>query len=107
MTLLRGFGALDVEAQLDTYAEDATVITADRVYRGKDEIRDYIEGFVAEFSQEGISMETDMFLFEGKIGLVVWSGDSPQNSYDFASDTYVVEDGKIVSHTFAAKVTPK
>lgn len=107
MDHLRGYGALDVDMMMAPFAEDAKVITPERIYSGADEIREYFETLVAEFSQPGISMETHALIFEGDTALVTWSAESPQNTYTFASDTYVVEDGKIVTNTSAGLISAK
>lgn len=107
MSHLRAVGALDLDAMVADYAEDATLLTASRVYSGTDEIRAFHQAYIDEFSQSGIATETEMMVFEGGTGLLVWSGESPENVYEYAADTFVVEDGKIVSHTFAAKVRAK
>jgi ketosteroid isomerase-like protein len=107
MDHMRAIGALDVDAIVATYAEDAAFITADRVYAGAGEIREFYDGFVAEFSQPGISMETDAMMFAGNTFFNTWRAESPDNVYEFGADTIVVEDGKIISHTMAVVVTPK
>lgn len=107
MSHLKAIGALDVDAAVSDYAEDASIITPDGVYTGPDEVRAYYETLIEEFSQPDISMETQTLVFEGKTGFLVWTGESPDNVYEYAADTYVVEDGEIVSQTFAAKITPK
>jgi len=44
---------------------------------------------------------------EGDYAYIVWSADTPDNIYDFGSDTFVVKNGKIVAQTFAGKIIPK
>lgn len=107
MNHLRAFGALDVDAVVETYSDDAEIITAERVFSGPEEIRQYYEPVIAEFSQPDISMETDVIVFGDTTGFIVWHAESPDNVYEYAADTYFVEGGKIVSHSSAAKVTAK
>ena len=107
MANLRAMGQLDADALVATYKDDATIITPSKLYSGPDEIRAFHEAMVAEFSKPGISMETESLQFSGNTALIVWRAESPDNLYEHATDTYVVEDGKIVSHTFAAKIIPK
>lgn len=107
MRHLQAFGQLDVDGIVADYAEDATVITADGVHSGKEEIRDFYEGLVGEFSQDGISMETQALVFEGKLAFLIWNGESPDNVYEVMTDTYLVEDGMIVSQTFGGKMMAK
>ena len=46
-------------------------------------------------------------IFEGDYAYLIWSGETVDNNYEFATDTFVVRNGKIVMQSFAAKVTPK
>ncbi|MDW4549594.1 nuclear transport factor 2 family protein [Defluviimonas sp. D31] len=107
MSHLRGVGQLDVDEAVAPYADDATLIMADKVYRGSAEIRGFFEAFFAEFSQADVSMETEALVFEGNTAFTTWNAESPSNVYEFAADTFTVQDGKIVSHTMAARITPK
>ena len=38
---------------------------------------------------------------------IIWSAETADNVYEFATDTFVVREGKISVQTFAGKVTPK
>ncbi|MCG6883697.1 MAG: nuclear transport factor 2 family protein [Silicimonas sp.] len=106
-THLRGVGQLDVDAAVAPYSDDATLIISETVYHGPDEIRGFYEEFFAEFSQPGISMETEGMVIDGNIAMSTWNAESPDNIYEFGTDTYIVENGMIVSHTMAARITPK
>ena len=44
---------------------------------------------------------------EGDYAYVLWSAETADNSYEAATDTFVVRVGKIVAQSFAAKITPK
>jgi len=41
------------------------------------------------------------------VAFITWSAETADNVYEFATDTFVIRDEKIVTQTFAAKVTPK
>lgn len=107
MANLRGVGALDVDQILATYDDEATLITPTKIYSGRDAIREFYEEFVQEFSQPDITMNSDGMNISGNTALLIWSGESPRNIYEYAAETYIVESGKIVRHSFAGKITPK
>jgi hypothetical protein len=44
---------------------------------------------------------------EGDHAYILWTAETADNSYEFATDTFVVRNGKIVAQSFAAKVKPK
>jgi hypothetical protein len=37
----------------------------------------------------------------------LWTAETADNTYEEATDTFVVRNGKIVAQSFAAKITPK
>lgn len=107
MQHLRGYGALDADAMTAPFADDARVVTTDRVYSGTDQIHEFMSDLVAEFSQPDISTESYAMVEDGNVVLMTWSAESPDNDYEFGVDTFVVENGEIVLLTTAARVTPK
>ena len=44
---------------------------------------------------------------EGDYAYILWMAETADNSYDAATETFVVRNGKIVAQSFAAKITPK
>ena len=101
------FGAGNMEGLLADYTNDAFLMTPNGTIRGKDELRKLFEGLFAEFGQEGVTFNLAHQSCDGNICQIVWDAETPDNSYEFATDTFVIEDGKIVAQTLAAKVTPK
>jgi hypothetical protein len=44
---------------------------------------------------------------EGDHAFIIWTGETADNSYEFATDTFLVRNGMIVAQSFAAQVKPK
>jgi hypothetical protein len=44
---------------------------------------------------------------EGDHAYILWTAETADNWYEFATDTFVVRNGKIVAQSFAAKIKPK
>ncbi len=103
---LEAFGAQDMDETLSDYADDAVVVTPEETYRGLDEIERLFEGFFAEFTEES-TFTLDEQVVEDDYALIVWRADTPENEYEFATDTFVVSDGEIVAQTVTGKITPK
>ena len=105
---LEAFSAQDTEATMEDYADDAVVITQGAVHRGREEIGDWFEHeLFPEFAQSGVSFSLEERTVEGEYAYIVWRAETPDNTYEFATDTFVVRDGKIVAQTLGTVVSPK
>lgn len=104
---LETFGAGSLDELMDNYAADAVLITADETYRGEEEIRGMFVELLSEFDDPSVEFTLTEQVVEGEFAYIVWNAETPENRYEFASDTFVVRDGEIVAQTLAAKVSPR
>ena len=104
----RDFQAGDVESIMADYASDAVLISTMGVLKGPQQIR---EAFVSIFSHlfpPGAStLKLEKQIIEGETAYIVWSGSAPKFDVPFATDTFWIRNGKIVTQTFAAKMDKK
>lgn len=73
------------------YAEDAVVIFGNQATRGVEGIQQVFENL---YARTRLRLTYTRRVFEGNLGYVVWTMDDLRGS-----DTFVVEDGKIVAQT--------
>jgi ketosteroid isomerase-like protein len=88
-----------VAAIVRDYAADARFITEDRTYRGKQEIHEFFDGFIATLPAGAIERFALRSLrVDRDLAYITWcvSEDIP-----LGTDTFVVDDGEIVAQTFA------
>lgn len=104
---LDAFGSQDMEATLEDYTDDSVVITPMGIFRGIDGITELFEGLFAEFEQPGVDFSLDEQVVEGEYGYIIWHAETPDNVYEYATDTFVIRDDHIDTQTFAGKITPK
>lgn len=93
-----------IAAILDDYDSDARFYTEARIYRGKQEI----DGFFRDFMKALPAQAVDRFALrslrvDGNVAQITWSIGS---DIPLGTDTFVVENGKIVSQTFAMHAPP-
>lgn len=93
-----------IAAILSDYDEDARFYSEAEIYQGKQEIQRFFTDFIASLPAGGIdrfSLRSQRV--DGSIGYITWSVgiDIP-----LGTDTFVVNDGKIVSQTFAMYAAP-
>ena len=104
---LTAFGNLDMEEILADYTEKSILLTPNGVVRGVAEVKSLFEGFFEEFGKPGASFELHTKIVEGEMAYIIWSAETADNVYEFATDTFLIEDAKITRQSFAGKITPK
>ena len=92
-----------LDAILDDYADNACFLSETREYCGKPAIREFFEGFLAALPRQAIGQFTLRSLrVQGDVAYITWSA-GPE--LPLGTDTFVVNDGRIVAQTFTM-VTP-
>ena len=104
---LKSFGEGDLDGILSDYAEDAVLFTSHGTLKGLEAIKPLFETLIAEFSKPGVWIEMQTQSVEGDYAYIVWSAETPDNSYELGTDTFVIHDGRIVAQSFAGKIIPK
>jgi ketosteroid isomerase-like protein len=104
---LKCFVENDLDGVVADYSTDAVLFVPDRPLKGQDAIKLFFQAFFAEFAKPGASFSMRQRYVEGDYAYILWSAETADNSYEAATDTFVVRDGKIVAQSFAAKITPK
>jgi hypothetical protein len=99
------FGNLD--AILADYARNAVLLTPEGTHRGRAEIRAVWEKLLADVFTADAKFTMVRQAVEGDIAFIVWSVESKGLRIPLATDTYLVQDGKIVVQTYAAMVETK
>lgn len=104
---LKCFSENDLDGVLADYTLDAVLFVPDGPLKGPDAIKPFFQAFLAEFAKPGASFSMHQRYVEGDYAYILWSAETADNSYEAATDTFVVQNGKIVAQSFAAGITPK
>ena len=104
---LKSFGKGDLNGILSDYAPKAILFTPDGPLEGVEAIKPLFQGLLEEFAKPGSSLKLKYQSIKGDYAYILWTAETPDNSYELATDTFVVQGGKIVAQTFAAKILPK
>ncbi len=70
-------------------------------------MRPLFEGMIAEFAKPGASFYVTQRWTEAEYAYILWTAETADNLYEVATDTFFVQDGKIVAQSFTAKTTPR
>ena len=104
---LKCFGENDLNGVLADYSSDAVFFIPGTSLKGADAIRPFFEALLSEFAKPGASLTMREERVDGEYAYILWSAETADNSYEAATDTFVVRDGKIVAQSFAANIIPK
>ena len=97
----------DLDGVVADYSSDAVLFVPGKPLKGPDAIKPFFQAFFSEFAKPGASFSMQQQYVEGDYAYILWSAETADNSYEAATDTFVVRNGKIVAQSFAAKITPK
>ena len=104
---LKCFSERDLKGVLADYSPDAVLFIPDRPLKGLAEITPFFQTFLAEFAKPGASFSMRHQSVDGEYAYILWSAETADHSYEAATDTFVVRNGKIVAQSFAARITAK
>jgi ketosteroid isomerase-like protein len=104
---LRSFAEHDLDGILADYSSDAVLFTPAGPVKGPDAMKPLFQALIAEFAKPGASFTMHQRHIDGDHAYIVWTAETADNSYEFATDTFVVRNGEIIAQSFAAKIKPK
>jgi hypothetical protein len=100
------FKANDLEGVMADYTEESVLVTPDRTYKGLAEIRENFVGAFNALPTSGTTMTVTKSVVVNDVAYIVWTAVTPTLNFKYATDTFIIKDGKIVSQTYAGDVVP-
>jgi hypothetical protein len=97
----------DIDGTMADYGAESRFFTPAGVLRGCEPIRRFFARLFEEFAKPGMSFEMLEEQVDGDTAYIVWKAETADNRFELCTDTFVVRNGKIVTQTFAGKVSPK
>lgn len=104
---LEAFANQELEEIMTDYDDDSTIVTNMGVFSGLDEIKGLFADLFDEFSHEETTLEVTDTIVEGDFAYILWHAETPDNVYDFCTDTFYIPAETIDFQTFAGNVEPK
>ena len=104
---LECFGNVDLAGTMADYTDASRFFTPDGLLRGSEAIRLFFARLFEEFAKPGMSFEMVRQEVCGDTAYIVWTAETADNRFEVGTDTFIVQDGKILTQTFAAKISPK
>jgi hypothetical protein len=95
------FKANDLEGTMADYTEESILITPDKTYKGLEEIRTNFVNAFKVFPKDSSKLTLNKSLVVRDIGYILWGAATPTFQLVYATDTFIIHDGKIVRQTYA------
>jgi hypothetical protein len=104
---LNSFGVGDIVGTMADYTAESKFFTLEGLLRGPEAIRSFFLKMFEEFAKPGTSFDMLRQEVDGDTAYIVWKAETADNHFELGTDTFIVQNGKIVTQTFAAKISPK
>jgi len=104
---LQSFLEQDLDRLLADYATDAVLFMPGSKFEDPAAIRAFFLSLSAEFAKPGAWFTVHEQSVTGDYACISWSAETADNTYELATDTFVVRNGKIVAQSFEGKIIPK
>jgi hypothetical protein len=101
---LKSFVELDLDGLLANYSPESVVFVPTGPLKGPGAIAPLFRWLITEFGQPGATFKLQHRSVDGDHAYILWTANTPDNTYEFATDTFVVRNGKIVAQSFAARI---
>jgi hypothetical protein len=96
----KAFKENNLEEVMADYTESSILITPDSTYRGLEAIRgNFIAAFQA-FPAEQNPLKLNKTVVERDVAYILWQAKTATFDLLFATDTFIIQDGKILSQTY-------
>jgi ketosteroid isomerase-like protein len=104
---LKCFAEKDLDGVLADYASNAVLFIPGGPLRGPAAMKPFFQDLISEFSKPGSTFSMQQQHADGDYAYILWSAETADNTFEAATDTFIVRNGKIVAQSFAARITPK
>ena len=104
---LKSFAEYDMDGVVADYSSDAVLFVPTGPLKGPDAIKPLFEALFRSLQSRAPRLRCSSDALRVITPIFVWTAETADNSYEFATDTFVVRNGKIIAQSFAAKIKPK
>jgi len=88
------------------YTSESILVTREATYKGQGEIKKFFAELLAKYPKQGSTFIVDKLEIIDEMGYLIWHGKTPTLDIPFATDTFLIKDGKIHQQTFAGDIKP-
>lgn len=101
---LSSFLENDLAAVMSDYTDESILITQEKTYKGLQEIKLFFAGLITHFPNQKSSFDLDKLVVYDDFAYIVWHAKTPSIEVPLATDTYIINEGKIYRQTFTGQI---
>lgn len=103
---LNSFSDNDLEQLMTDYSDQSVLITQEASYKGLGQIKSYFSELITHFPKNQSTFELDKLVISEDLVFIIWHANSATVEVPFATDTIIIQEGKILKQTFAGQINP-
>lgn len=88
------------------YTEESVLITPDETFKGLDAIRKNFEEAYKKFPKDKTTFQLTKSVLDRDVAYILWQAKAPTFNLTYATDTFIIRDGKIIRQTYAGVANP-
>ena len=97
---LTAFGNNDLEEILKDYTQESELLTPNGPLKGLQAIQGFFEDYFSAIPT-GSAFEMKQLTVTGPVAYVAWTSESATYNFPMGTDTFFIQDDKIIYHTVA------
>ena len=91
----------DLEATMEDYIEESVLITPNATYKGLGQIRENFVSAFQAFPKDSSKFTLNKSVVVNDVGYILWQAKTPKFELSYATDTFIIREGKIIRQTYA------
>jgi hypothetical protein len=97
----------DLDGVMADYTEESVLIIPDKTITGLKALREHFASVFTVFPKDSTTLQLDKSVVHQDVGYIIWQGNAPTLKVSFGTDTFIIQNGKIVRQTFAGVLSPQ
>jgi hypothetical protein len=91
----------NLEEVMADYTEESVLITPDETFKGLAAIRKNFEDAYRKFPKDKTAFQLNKSVIDRDVAYILWQAKTPTFNLTYATDTFIIRDGKIIRQTYA------
>jgi hypothetical protein len=103
---LKAFQQNDLDGVMSDYTEESILITPEKTYTNLADLREGFAGAFKASPTQGTTMTVIKSVVTKDLAYMVWKATTPTMEFKYCTDTFIIQNGKIIQQTFAGDIVP-